>query len=168
MLRCLSLDSAERDKGHYLPNMRERVESMILLIAKFLTWAFKIDLQKAQHIAMYAVIGLAAAILLTVVISLRGCSSKSAKVDLDTVNKINNGNATEVRNQVREMVEDNAEVTTTVDNRTTIAETNVVERNRLLDEKVKAVEQKINQAHAEGRNVTQEELQCELVPSDCQ
>jgi hypothetical protein len=98
----------------------------------------------------------------------KACKSKSAKVDLDTVNKINNGNAAEVHKQVREMVEENAEVTTTVDNRTTIADTNVIERDRLLNEKIRVVEQKISAAKANGGNVTQEELQCLLVPSDCQ
>lgn len=110
-----------------------------------------------------------AILLLIVFFSFKSCfKPKSAKVDIETANKINTGNAAEVRQQVRDMVEENAEVATTVDNRTTIAETNVVERNRLIEEKVKAIDQKIAEAKSNGEDITQEKLQCLLVPSDCQ
>lgn len=134
---------------------------MILFLANLWGWI-------VAHWRLVA--GVVGVVLFVIVFGLvyRSCSKPSTKVDLDTVNKINSGNKAEVRREVREMVEENAAVATTVDNRTTIAETNVVERDRLLDEKVRAVEQKIEAAKANGENVTQEQLQCALVPSDCQ
>jgi uncharacterized membrane protein len=142
---------------------------MILFIASLLTRFFGIDLQKAQRAVLVALIAVGVVIFLVIFgLVYRSCSSKSAKVDLETVDKINDGNKAEVRKEVRELVEENAEVVTTVDNRTTIAETNVVERERVLDEKVRVVEQKIAEAKSIDGNVSQEDLQCALVPSDCQ
>lgn len=130
-----------------------------------LTWIVN-HVRKNVRVYLYIAAGLV--LLLAIVFVFRSCGKKSAKVDLETANKINAGNKAEVRKEVREMVEENATVATTVDNRTTIAETNVVERDRLLDEKIKVVEQKIAEAKANGEDITQEKLQCLLVPSDCQ
>lgn len=130
-----------------------------------LTWLVN-HIRKNLRVYLYIAAGLA--LLLVLVFAFRSCGKSKAKVDLESVDKINSGNKAEVRKEVREMVEENAEVVTTVDNRTTIAETNVVERDRLLDEKVRVVEQKIEAEKAITGNVTQEQLQCILVPSDCQ
>ena len=98
----------------------------------------------------------------------RACNNKkSAKVDVQTVDKINSKNATEARKDVNAMVEDNINVAEVVGNRTALADANAVERDRLIEEKKKEVSQKIADAKAQGRDVTQEELQCILVPSDC-
>src|SRR5687767_12790548 len=77
---------------------------------------------------------------------LRGCGKPSAKIDLETVDKINSKNAAEAKKEVREVVEENLTVTTTVDNRTTLAEANAVERDRLIEEKIKEVDKKITEA----------------------
>lgn len=114
---------------------------------------------------LYIVAGLG--LLLLLVFAFRSCG-KSAKIDLETVDKINSKNAAEAKKEVREMVQDNLDVATTVDNRTTLAEANAVERDRLIEEKIKEVNQKVAEAKASNGNVTQEELQCILVPSDCQ
>lgn len=119
-----------------------------------------------KRLVMYVLAAIA--LLLLIVFAYRGCKSKTAKVDLETVDKINSKNAAEAKKEVRDLVEENINVTTTVDNRTTLAEANAVERDRLIEEKIKVVNQQIAEAKNQGRDVTQEELQCLLVPSDCQ
>lgn len=112
---------------------------------------------------------IAAGVILVIGIALvfRACGKSSAKIDLETVDKINSKNEAEAKKEVREMVEDNLNVATTVDNRTTLAEANAVERDRLIEEKIKEVDKKIQEAKANGGNVTQEDLECILVPANC-
>jgi hypothetical protein len=108
-------------------------------------------------------------VLLVLVGGLRSCFSKgkTAKVDLEIVDKINSKNANEARADVNRMVEENIDVVRTVDNRTTLVEANAVERDRLIAEKKVVVNREVEKAKAIDGNVTQEELQCILVPSDC-
>lgn len=108
-----------------------------------------------------------AGVLVLVILFYKACGHKKATIDLDTVNRINNANEKERKAELRKTIEDNATVVSTVDNRTTIAETNVAERDRLIEEKVKAANAEIQKAKQQGRDVTQDELQCILVPGDC-
>lgn len=119
-----------------------------------------------KKLVLYIAAGLG--LLLLLVFAFRSCGKKTAKVDLETVDRINSKNATEARKDVNAMVEENINVAEVVGNRTALADANAVERDRFIEEKKKVVNDAVAAAKAEGRNVTQEELQCLLVPSDCQ
>lgn len=106
-------------------------------------------------------------LLLIVFLSFRSCGKKEAKIDHEAIQKVNSANKAEARQQVREMVEENLEVVEAVGNRTVLAEANAVERDRLIEEKVHDADAKVNAIKDQGGNVTQEQLQCILVPSDC-
>lgn len=130
-----------------------------------LTWIV-IHVRKNLKVYLYIAAGLA--LLLLLVIAFRSCGKSKAKVDLETVDKINSKNEAEAKKAVRKTVEENMDVATTVDNRSTLAEVNIIERERLLEEKIKVVDRQIAEARAQGQDITQEQLQCLLVPSDCQ
>lgn len=107
-------------------------------------------------------------ILILCIFAFRSCGKKEAKIDHETVQKVNSQNKAEARKEVREMVEENLDVIETVNDRTALSEVNAVERDRKIEEKIAEVNQKIEEAKAIKGNVTQEDLQCILVPSDCQ
>jgi hypothetical protein len=106
-------------------------------------------------------------LLVLVILFYKTCGHKKASIDLETVNKINNANEQERKAELRKTIEENQTVVNTVDNRTTIAETSVSERDRQIEAKVKEADARIAEAKQQGRDVTQEELQCILVPEDC-
>lgn len=98
----------------------------------------------------------------------RSCQRAKLRIDQEQINKINSGNRREREKELRDLVEENADVLNRVDERGNLADTNVVERNREIDAKVRDASQKVEQARQSlGRDVTQEELQCILVPTDC-
>jgi|GEM_PF-6042082 len=108
------------------------------------------------------------AVVLVCVFLLMFCRSRpKPQIDAVTIQKINTANESERKKELQKVIEDNSAVISTVDNRTTIAETNVIERNRLIDERVKDADRKIAEAKAVGRDVTSEELECILVPDNC-
>ena len=119
-----------------------------------------------KRLVLYIAAGLG--LLLLLVFVFRSCGGKSAKIDLETVDKINSKNEAEAKKAVRDAVVENANVVMTVDNRSTLAETNIVERDRLIEEKLKVVNQKVAEAKAGGGNVTGPELECILIPENCQ
>jgi hypothetical protein len=69
---------------------------------------------------------------------------------------------------LQKVVDDNADVIKTVDNRTEIVNTDVYERQRASQERIAEADKQIEAAKAQGRDVTQEELECLLVPDHCQ
>jgi DNA-binding transcriptional MerR regulator len=97
----------------------------------------------------------------------RSCG-RSKGIDVKNIEKINSENKAERQQELREVVEENADAIKTVDGRTTIAETNVVERDRLVDEKVKEADKKIEEAKQQGQDVSSEQLECILLPEKCQ
>ena len=107
------------------------------------------------------------AILLLPILLMRGCGRPSVKIDHEVIDRINTKNAADARKEVRELVEENLDVTEAVGNRTALAEANAVERDRLIEEKIVEVNKKVAEAKAQGQNVTQEDLHCLLIPSDC-
>jgi len=125
----------------------------------WLQWRWPLKL--GSIIAIVLVLGL-------VIGFFKSCGRKTVKIDQESINKINSENRKEREAELQKVVEENSDVVNTVDNRTAIAETNTIERNRLIEEKVKAVDAKIAEAKQQGRNVTQEELECLLVPENCQ
>ena len=112
---------------------------------------------------------LAAILVIAIVAGLfRSCGgSKPLKIDEEANAKINSQNRAERIKELTTIVEDNSESISTVDNRSTIAETNVIERNAEVDAKVREANQKIEQMKAQGGNVTAKELECMLL-ENCQ
>ncbi len=116
----------------------------------------------------FFIIAVGVLLLLIIIFSFRGCGSKTVKIDEDTINRINKGNEKERKAELEKVILENSDVVKTVDERSNIAETNVIERNRLLDEKIKEVDKKIAESKANGKDVTQAELICLLQPENCQ
>lgn len=106
------------------------------------------------------------ALLLLPFLLLRGCG-RSPSIDQEQIEKINKANEKERKAELQKVIEENAEVVRTVDNRTSIAETNVIERNRSIDEKVKEADKAITEAKKQGRDVTAAELECLLTGNLC-
>lgn len=132
---------------------------MLLVIANVIGWIV------AHWRMVLTIVGLI--FVLTAVALLWNRCKKEVKFDQATVDKINNGNRKEREQELRKKVEDNADVIKTVDGRTEITNVNVVERNREIDARVKAADDAILAAKSQGRDVTQDDLECLLVPENC-
>ena len=120
---------------------------------------------KALKWARWIFIGtIAVIIILIAVLFAKFCGGREAasNINQEQIDRINTANRTERLKELQKVVEDNAQTVTTVNNSTTIAETNVIERDRLIDEKVKDVDKVIQQAKEHGRDITAEELECLL------
>lgn len=116
----------------------------------------------------YFILGAIGLILVFVLVFQSFCSrSKPVKIDEEAISKINSQNRAERIKELTEVVEDNTETIKTVDNRTTLAEADVVERNAEVDAKVREANTKIEQAKAEGRDVSAKELEC-MLTGNCQ
>ena len=136
---------------------------MIVILANLLVNIFNIDFAKATLWAKRGITILAGLIVVIVFLFVfRSCGRRPASIDQESINKINSANEAERKKELQNVIEDNADVVRTVDNRSTVAETNVIERNRLIDEKIKQADQAISNAKAQGRDVTGPELECIL------
>jgi hypothetical protein len=119
------------------------------------------------HKGIFVVVGFVL-LLLLIVIGFRSCGrSQSVKIDEETIQKVNSQNERERKKELEKIITENSEVVKTVDERTTIAETNTVERERMLDAKIAEVNQKIAEAKTQGKDVSSAELECLLVPENC-
>jgi cell division protein FtsN len=116
----------------------------------------------------WKIFAIALGVLVLVVLFYKACGHKKASIDLETVDKINRADEKDRKAEVRKTIEENQTVVQTVANTTTIAETDVAERDKAIEAKVKEADAKIVEAKQQGRDVTQQELQCILVPGDCQ
>jgi hypothetical protein len=137
---------------------------MITTILSFITWLFaKVRPYATLRNALYLVgtVGF----LTGVILIYRACNKppKPLTVDEPTLSKINSHNAAERQKALEETVYENAEVVKTVDERTTIAESNVIEMQREVDKKVAEADKKIEAVKREKGDVTAEELECILV-----
>lgn len=134
-----------------------------------MTW-FEIIASLFRRLGLYPriIIGVVALVLLIVLIgSVRSCLRPKPKIDLERIERINKANETERRKEIEKVVLENLETTRTVDERTTLAEQNAVERDRVIDEKIAEVDKKIAEAKRDGKDVTSEQLECLLVPENC-
>jgi len=132
----------------------------MLFFANIWGWIVANPVKFALYV--FAVLGL------IYVVTWFACGKRSS-IDIKNVEKINSENRTERLKELQNVVEDNANVVKTVDGRTTIAETNVTERNAAVDAKVKEADKKIQEAKQQGQNVTSEQLECMLLtPDKCQ
>jgi hypothetical protein len=131
----------------------------VLNIAKALFSGF------VKHWRLYCLLIL---LLFTVVLFKKACRPKPLTIPVETLDKINKATRHERLEELRKTVDENADVISDVDNRTTIAEANVVERNRIAEERVQQADKQIEAAKQQGRDVTSAELECILVPEHCQ
>lgn len=103
------------------------------------------------------------AVIVIVLFLFSKCGSKPPTIDLEKVDKINRANETERKKELQAIIEENQEVIRTVDNRSAMTDVHVAERNREIDAKIKEADKAIIEAKKNGRDVTQEELECILV-----
>jgi hypothetical protein len=96
----------------------------------------------------------------------RNCK-KQPKIDEKAINVINNGNESRRIEELTKIVEENADVIRTNDNRTTLTEATIEERSAEAEKKVQEVDKKIQEIkNSQNRDVTQEELIC-LIEGTC-
>lgn len=134
---------------------------MLLIIQNIAGW-----LWLHKRIALYVIAAIIIGIL--IIVAFRSCGKKRIKIDEDAIQKINSANEAERKKELQKVIEENQDVINTVDNRSALSETNVIERNSFVDERVKAADRAIAEAKEQGQNVTSEQLQCILIPEDCQ
>jgi len=101
-------------------------------------------------------------LLLGIFFTYQSCKPQP-KIDIETVNTINNANEQKRIEELTKKINDNAEIIKSNDNRTALTELNIEERDKQIAEKVKEVDLKIQEVKKEGRDVTQEELECLLM-----
>lgn len=140
---------------------------MITILASYLTGWFGLEILKAQKIVKYSLIVLAIIVVLFVAISFKACLTPQPKIDEQTIQKVNSENERVRKEELKQIIEENSEVIKTVDERTTIAETNIEERDKLINQKIAEVDKKLEQIKNNKGEVTSDELQCLLVPTDC-
>lgn len=141
---------------------------MILFIAPWIAKLFSIDITKATKWARWFIIGLIFLIIFILGISLYSCFKKEPKIDQESINKINTANEIQRKQELQKVIEENQDVIKAVDERNTITELNELERNRQIQIKVAEADKKIEEAKRGGKDVTQEELKCILIPENCQ
>lgn len=108
-------------------------------------------------------------VLVAVILVNRACSKpKGIDIkDVEAIDKINRGNETERRKQLEKVIVENQEVISTVDERNTIAAESEAEKQAAIWAKINDADAKIAEAKRQGRDVTQDELECILVPENC-
>lgn len=111
--------------------------------------------------------GVLAVLVLALVFGIKSCGKKEVKIDHEAIQKVNSENKAEARGELREIVRGNLEVVEAVNERTALSDVNTVEQARKIDEKVAEADRKVEEAKAQKGNVTQEELKCILIPSNC-
>lgn len=131
-----------------------------------ITWALIVGGLKKHWRVIAIVVGAVLVIGFTISF-VRSCRRARVKIDQESINRINSANEAERKKELQRVIEDNADVIETVDNRSALAETNVVERNREIDARVKAANEKIEEAKRRDGHVSQGELECILVPENC-
>lgn len=137
-------------------------------IAKFIADLFGWDIQKVQRRLIIALIFLIGIAVLAFGLWVKSCwNNHKLKVSQAQVDKINKADEHDRKAELQKVIDDNADVVRTVDNRSAVSETNTIERNRLIDEKIKEADKKIQDAKAQGHDVTGPELEC-MLTGNCQ
>lgn len=98
---------------------------------------------------------------------LKQCNRRTVKIDEAQIQKINSENRAERIKELTEVVEANADVIKTVDERTELVDVAAEARNQEVDKRVAEADKKIQEAKANGKDVTAEELEC-LLTGACQ
>jgi hypothetical protein len=113
----------------------------------------------------------AAAVLFVVfaVIAFKSCGGKrEVKIDEAAIQKINSENERTRRAELEKIVLENQETISTVDERNRLSDVNRIEREAAIDEKVKVADRAIEDAKKQGKDISESELKCLLIPSNCQ
>lgn len=138
---------------------------MLSKILYWILWPFKWFWFTATLKLKLVIVGIVL-ILISIIFVYQSCKKK-VEIDLESVDKINSKNEQLAKEELRKVVEENLEVIRTNDNRTIATATNIEERDRQINAAVAEAEKKVSEAKRQKGNVTQEELQCILVPADC-
>lgn len=142
---------------------------MIFAIAKFIAGLFGLDISKVQRVIVIILIALIGVVILVFGLWAKSCwNNHKLKVSQAQVDKINKADEHDRKAELQKVINDNADAVRTVDNRSAISETNTIERNRLIDDKIKEADKKIQDAKAQGHDVTGPELDCMLTGENCQ
>lgn len=129
---------------------------MIFAIATFLVTRLGVNSELALKIARWIFIGIIAVILfITVFIIFKACDG-STTIDEEQIQKINQANEKERKEELKKILVENEETIKTIDN-----------RNISIEEKIREADKKIVEAKNNGRDVTSEELECILL-ENCQ
>ena len=140
----------------------------MFFVAKFIAGIFGWDISKVQRWLAIILIVLIGVAVLAFGLWAKSCwTNHKLKVSQAQVDKINQANEHDRKAELQKVIDDNADAVRTVDNRTAISETNTIERNRLIDDKIKEADKKIQDAKAQGHDVTQAELEC-MLTGNCQ
>lgn len=106
-------------------------------------------------------------LLVSVAIFYDRCKSHP-KIDTDTVQKINSADQTERKEELKKTLEENAGVIDSTRENTKLTDLSNEEKEKEIQQKIEEADKKISEAKEQGRDVTQEELECILVPKNCQ
>lgn len=99
-------------------------------------------------------------LLFVLIFVLKACNRPAkVKIDESQIQKINSENRAERIKELTEVVEANADVIKTVDERTELVDVAAEARNAEVDARVKKADEKIQEAKANGKDVTAEELE---------
>lgn len=112
-------------------------------------------------------IGIASILIaLTAFCGYRGCKSR-ATIDQTKIDALNKKNEAERKQELREIIDQNADVIKTVDERNTLTELTIEQRSAEAEKKVQEVDKKIAEIKADNRDVTREEFLCLLDATQC-
>ena len=104
-----------------------------------------------------------------VILIYKACNKPpKVKIDESQISKINSENRAERIKELTEVVEANADVIKTVDERTELVEVAAEARNQEVDARVKKADEAIVAAKREGKDISGPELECILLPEKCQ
>jgi hypothetical protein len=111
-------------------------------------------------------IGVILAILLVLWLVFFREGGSMVKIDENSIQKVNSPNERERKKELQAIIEDNQDIIKTTDERTEIVNINVVEKNREIDDKVKAADARIQEVKQQKGDVTSEELEKILLGSE--
>lgn len=139
---------------------------MILYVATLLVKYFGLNLTTAKYYVKIALVIIGIIIALTLIFSIKSCLTPEPKIDQETIQKINSANEKERKAELEKTIKENSDVIKTVDDRNTISDLDVQERQKEIDKKVREAELKVQQSKNQGKDVTQEELKKILMSNE--
>jgi hypothetical protein len=96
----------------------------------------------------------------------RGIKSR-ATIDQTKIDALNKKNEVERKQELREIIDQNADVIKTIDERNALSDLTIEQRSAEAEKKVEEANKYIEDAKRVGRDVTQDELVCLLQPETC-
>ena len=134
-----------------------------MILSALTSLKFVVDILNRYWREALAVVGVILALGI-VIFTFKACNKpeKKLEIPIERINKINSDNEQEKREGLRETVVEHQEVLITVDERTTIAEVNVEERDAEIAKKVADADAKITVVRQHKGDVTADEVKCLL------